>query len=548
MKRIPAIFLLLITLQPIAAQNVISLRPLFDEQKAVLIPSVEGMWRPIDFDMKVTIEKPGDNFYIMKYNDDNDSSVFEVVFVNIGDHIYMDMKPELQKITDDEEIRNALITGHRIFKVVLNHDTLNLDELSYNWFYNQVQEGKLVEDYQWIDKKLLLMMPPNKLFEYIRSHIDETAMTRSFVKMVKSSEHKEDAAEYKPKANVEVNFKPLPCLPLFPHQDGWFGGDGDVSVRLNDSLVLWLFSDSFVGKPDQTRKTGGYGMVSNSAAVLNCTGQGRAKVNYYWRNMYSNSPEPIFRSFTDRYNYWVNDAFMASNYLYVLLEKAGNKEGAAPDELFNFSLKGFTLAKISNPSGKPSEWDIEYIPLPDFVNPYMSIRSHAISDDFIYFFVSRNDQAQLLVRKKLNAIDNNGIPFEYLSTDKTWKSGINPNDMDTVYSGFRGTTVTYHPELKKWIMFSDIQFMDNKIKIRTATELAGPWTEEKVIYQIPETTKGTEDYDAGNFCYLPRECSANFVTDENELLITYDINNKDHSKLKDDIKKYTPKVIKIKLK
>ncbi|MFH0893407.1 MAG: hypothetical protein V2A54_03135 [Bacteroidota bacterium] len=178
----------------------------------------------------------------------------------------------------------------------------------------------------------------------------------------------------------------------------------------------------------------------------------------------------------------------------------------------------------------------------------MGLRSHAVNDDYVYFFVSRNDQAQLLVRKKLNAIDNTGIPFEYFSLDKTWITGINPQNMDTVYLGFRGTTVTYHPELKQWIMFSDIQFMDNKIKIRTAAELTGPWTEEKVIYQIPETTTGTEDYDSTNFCYLPRECSAIFVTDKNELLITYDINNKDFSKMTNDIKIYTPKVIKINIK
>ena len=97
-------------------------------------------------------------------------------------------------------------------------------------------------------------------------------------------------------------------------------------------------------------------------------------------------------------------------------------------------------------------------------------------------------------------------------------------------------------------MFSDIQFMDNKIKIRTATDLTNPWSEERVVYQIPETTKGTEDYDPGNFCYSPRECSDNFVLNKNELLFTYDINNMDFSKLKDDIKKYTPKVIKIDLK
>jgi hypothetical protein len=548
MKRVSITFLLLINLQFLTAQNVLSLHPLFNEQKAVLLPFIEGVWKPVDFNIEITIQKPGDNFYILKYEDGKDSSVFEAVFVNISDHIFMDLKPILLTNIKDEEVKNALITGHRIFKVDLRNDTLQMSELSYTWCYNQSQKSKSFEDYEWIDKRLLLTMPTNKLVEYISSNIDETGMTQSFEKMVQISKQKKNVSETKSEGYVQVNYKPLPCLPSFPHQDGWFGGDGDVSVRLNDSLVLWLFSDSFVGKPEQARKTGGYTMVSNSVAISNCSGQGDIKVNYYWRNMYSNSPEPIFRSFTDRYKYWVPDAFMANNYLYVLLEKIGNKEGAAPDALFNFSLNGFTLAKVLNPFDKPSQWNIEYIPLPDFGNPYMGLRSHAVIDDYVYFFVSRNDQSQHLVRKKLNAIDNTGIPFEYFSLDKTWKTGINPQDMDTLYSGFRGTTVTYHSELKKWIMLSDIQFMDNKIKIRTAAELTGPWADEKVIYQIPETTPGTEDYDSRNFCYSPRECSANFVTNKNELLITYDINNMDFLKLTNDIKKYTPKVIKINIK
>ena len=135
MKRASIIFLLCINLQHLAAQNVVSLHPLFDEQSAILIPFVEGTWKPVDFNIEITIQKPGDNFYILKYSDGQDTSIFEVVFVNIKEHIFMDMKPVLQKTIDDEEVKNALITGHRIFKVELNNDTLNLDELNYNWFY-----------------------------------------------------------------------------------------------------------------------------------------------------------------------------------------------------------------------------------------------------------------------------------------------------------------------------------------------------------------------------------------------------------------------------
>jgi hypothetical protein len=36
------------------------------------------------------------------------------------------------------------------------------------------------------------------------------------------------------------------CLPSFPDKDGWYGGDGAYSIKLDDKRVLWLFGDTFV--------------------------------------------------------------------------------------------------------------------------------------------------------------------------------------------------------------------------------------------------------------------------------------------------------------
>ena len=49
------------------SQKVLSLHPLFTEQDAVLIPEIEGLWSIPDFDMTVSFQKAGDNFYLLKY-------------------------------------------------------------------------------------------------------------------------------------------------------------------------------------------------------------------------------------------------------------------------------------------------------------------------------------------------------------------------------------------------------------------------------------------------------------------------------------------------
>lgn len=153
-----------------------------------------------------------------------------------------------------------------------------------------------------------------------------------------------------------------------------------------------------------------------------------------------------------------------------------------------------------------------------------------------------------MVRKQLDFIDDPQKPFEYYALSKTWKEGLNTNDMDTIVKGFRNTTVNYHADMKQWVMICDIKFMDNKINMRTAPELTGPWSDEIEIYEIPEVTPGNSAYSKSNFCYLPRECIQNYDSKRHLMLITYDINNPNFSEIKTNPKIYTPKVIRVSLK
>lgn len=177
----------------------------------------------------------------------------------------------------------------------------------------------------------------------------------------------------------------------------------------------------------------------------------------------------------------------------------------------------------------------------------MGIRCHVLLDDYIYFFVSRYDKAQILVRKQLYIIDNPDKPFEYYALNRTWKKGFNLNDMDTIVNGFRSNTVNYHPEMKQWVMICDIKFMNNKIKMRTASELTGPWSDEISIYEIPEVTPGNPSYSKSNFCYSTRECIQNYDSEKHIMLITYDTNNSNFLEINSNLKIYSPKIIKIPL-
>lgn len=336
------------------------------------------------------------------------------------------------------------------------------------------------------------------------------------------------------------------CQPAFPLVQGWVGGDGDVSVPLNDSTTLFLFSDSYVGRTlTATRRDKGIRMIANTVGVQTCRG-GSSLINYYWKKMYSADPLPIFECRTPKCKYWINDAFILNKELYVLLEMIGPKKNAAPGDLFNFASYGYVLAHIPNPQDNPLKWAIKETPLKGFIGDTLSIRAMVPEGEYIYLFISRFDKIQHLIRTPVHGLNGPIVPFERYAQNKTWKEGVLVTDMDTLIHGFRANTVNYHPDSRLWVMVIDIFFMDNKIKVRTSPSLTGPWSDEILIYEIPEVTQGKERCIPGNFCYLPRECIQFYNPLSGEITLTYDINNDLNQVILHDWI-YTPQVIKVRL-
>jgi hypothetical protein len=501
--------------------------------------------------MTITFQPTGDNFYRLKYGTESNPSNFEAVFVKINGQLFLDLAGSLPDRLGDGEYRNAFIPAHTIYKVKIIKDSLYLYETDYSWFNHYRLNNNDSLRYEWIPKAMLLTLPTGDLADFITAHSHEPGMFKDSIVAVSADAGRiRKQAMRKEKAAADYNGNILQsCPPAFPLKDGWLGGDGDVSVPVNPTTTLYLFSDTYVGNKGQhSRKEPGIKMVSNTVGVYTCLTDGSTSIKYFWGDMYTENPAPIFKSFTRRYIYWVITAFMIRGNLYAVLQKVGPKLGAPPNDIFSFSLLGFTLAKIRNPVDKPNEWNIEYIPLPDFSNPSMAIGPHVRLDNYLYFLISREDKAQALVRKHYDFIDDPGKPFEYYALDKTWKAGLPASDLDSIVKGFRSNTVNYHPDLDLWVMVCDPNFMDNKINIRTAKRLTGPWSDEIPVYEMPEITPGNPSYHKSNFCYLARECIQNYDPKRKEMLITYDINNSDFSEIISNPGVYTPKVLKVSLK
>ncbi len=342
-------------------------------------------------------------------------------------------------------------------------------------------------------------------------------------------------------AFAQPNVARQPCTPEFPYQDGWFGGDSAYSVPLSDHQSLWLFGDSFVGTAKAKDRTHAK-MVTQTIGISTCDAQNYWSIRYYWGRQGQKDPAPVFVSGTKEYKYWVLDGFTYGGKAYVALSMVKDRpEVAGP---FNWEYIGTRLARISNVERPPAQWKIEYFDLlRGKVYPGTAI---AEDGDYAYFFalVERQPHSPvILTRLPLAALGGPAMNLEYLARDGGWKGGVNADDAQVVMQdGASEMTVSYHRGLERWIAVSlESRFLSNKVILRTAPALTGPWSHPATIYEIPEMRRDYPLWDKDTWCYAAKEHKE--FARESQVLITYACNSFNFSKLVANTKIYVPRAV-----
>jgi hypothetical protein len=336
------------------------------------------------------------------------------------------------------------------------------------------------------------------------------------------------------------------CTPKFPFQDEWLGSDVASSVRLPDGRDFWIFGDTLFGKK-RVVVGNDPAMVRNTVGVSTCK-DGKWDIKYTIRR--TNGKETDF--FTPRRPdtwYWaLNGAYYKGDLWVTLL-----CERATPNDTsfaLGFAGCGADLAHITGISDPdPQKWKIEYKELvPDGVKSYPSAVA-VFEKEHLYIF-SVNDFGEkplVATRVPVSGLKNPDKNLEYLAADGKWKSGFDPKNAKAVMAkGASEFTIRYHPELKKWIaVMFEPGWMSNKIILRSASELLGPWTEGETIYEVPEMQKGTAGYDPDTFCYAAKEHPE--FEKPGELVFTYVCNSMKPPKIADLLNIYFPQVIRRKM-
>ena len=337
--------------------------------------------------------------------------------------------------------------------------------------------------------------------------------------------------------------KHLNCTPSFSLQAPWQGADAAYSIPLQDGRVVWIFGDTLYG--DKREVTGNEPrMVHNSLGVSTCTG-GKWNIDYSIKRDAKGGFDSFFKpQRNDGTYYWALDGVEHNQELWITLLCVRNKPNSDAFAL-GFEVCGTDLAHVTGINQDPQKWKISYFPLvADGVHANPSA-SALIEGDYLYIYAlyELGSRPQVLTRIPLKGLGNPKKNLQYLGSDDKWHDGLDPAKAKTVMEkGASEMSVRYHPELKKWIaVMVDPQIFSDKVILRTAPSMTGPWTSGEVIYQIPIMQKSNPDYDSDTFCYAGKEHPE--FEKPGELLFTYVCNSMKPKKLETKLNVYLPQVV-----
>ena len=313
-----------------------------------------------------------------------------------------------------------------------------------------------------------------------------------------------------------------PCLPHFPYEDGWLGGDAAYSIPLPSGESLWLFGDTFVGRPGQPDRVGST-LVHNSIGISRCR-DGRFEIDY----ILGRGPTGEARAFLyapddgdDTRWWWLFDGFWHEGDLYIGLLEVERSPPQGPLAL-PFRFVGMQLARVHEPRGAPSRWRVSLLPLHD--DPRVVPGSALVVDGewlHLFAFVQGDPRRspRVLARLPLAALTREvpNLPgaLQYLARDGRWRPGLDPDDARILMDDHATEmSVVWHPELPAWVATYSHPLAHapgaaagfaRSVLARSAPALEGPWSEPVALFEVPELDPAWPHHDPDTACYAAKE-------------------------------------------
>lgn len=298
---------------------------------------------------------------------------------------------------------------------------------------------------------------------------------------------------------------------------GWLGGDSTFSVQLPDGRTLWLFSDSFIGTVKPSGKPEpGMAMVHNALVAEDESGRLSTRT--------AEGPESFFPDPNGSSYYWVQDAKVEGDELVVFLSltKKVGEQGFEWDRnaIARVSLPDLKVTDITeDDSGGSVAWGAGLMTTPNHTYVY------GIEDkgERKHLHLARAEAGKLTDRSTWEYRTKDGWSDDAGQSARLTDGVANELSVSPYKDGYlmisSDTSEPFSPNINAW----------------TACSPGGPWKDPQTIYETPESQP--KDHFTYNAHGHPQ------LSDDGELLISYNVNTFNFDELMGNPTLYRPKFV-----
>ncbi|MGE5401580.1 MAG: DUF4185 domain-containing protein, partial [Ignavibacteriales bacterium] len=339
---------------------------------------------------------------------------------------------------------------------------------------------------------------------------------------------------------------------LLDRNSGWTGSDGIYSIPLNMSEKpegqdhLILFSDTFIGTVDASKKRTNTKMVNNTLAYLKGNKPVSDSISFYWNNQ-NGQPASVFVPNTPNAKpgeyYWLMDGVKINETFHVFAMRLSTTGGGA----FDFTISGaavisFNLSKQNTPENvKQTDFPFFYkndntqLIYGQAILPNTSVSGNKNYDGYIYVYGPKDSKStKELVAGRVK-------PEDILNFDKWqfWNGSTWVSD----FLSSAGITSQISQEFsvseindKYMLVFQT----GSAVAVRMGDSPVGPFDFYNVVYQCPEVNI------SGNvFVYNAKAHPS--LSDNGSVLISYNVNTMDFAENLNNADIYRPRFIRLKV-
>jgi hypothetical protein len=278
------------------------------------------------------------------------------------------------------------------------------------------------------------------------------------------------------------------------------GLDGATSTKLPSGDALWVFGDTVEGPFTSIATVDLKDKLSNTAAVVPAQDASDGLKQFHFLTQ-ADGPRPRqvipFAASEDpaKNRVWPMHGACVGQYVYLFYHRISLIDGVNVFE--NFQLDGMGLARA-----KTADLVFERLTAPDGTHEFWKGNEPTYgvfvsqAEDYIYLWGNLLT-GMFLARTRPDAIEDLAR-YEYLATAPTlsnpnlearWSKRFEPTAslFDSVPNEM---SATYNPFLGKWVAIHSF-LRENKIVLRTAPHIYGPWSDGQIIYR-PQRIKDSD--------------------------------------------------------